>query len=400
MNKNIKIITYQNFPYGGAPANFVRYFSLALEKVGNNVEVIVPTGLSYRNERKSKISRSGRINSIKYNFIGFINNPDSFFFKVLSSLIAFFYTPLYLLCSFIKLKYEILICYNVHFSRTFFLYSVSKILKVKFILIIPEFYEKPKNKIQLIKWFDFYIGLKFLTKYADAHIPLSHYMRDYLENKLKIRKPIYILPNIMNPDDFSIQTKKPFIEGKHTIGYCGTPTRKDGVLDLIKCFSILHYKYPNTHLLIIGDQINNYSLIPSLIEYTKDLKIEENITFTGLVSFEKIPMLLNSCQILTLTRPSGIFAQAGFPTKLGEYFACKIPVLVTKVGDIPYYFENKKHVVLAEPENIDSMLEGFEILLSNHFDSHSMVEEAFNWMQENLNYKNISIKLSEFVTNI
>ena len=204
----------------------------------------------------------------------------------------------------------------------------------------------------------------------------------------------------MNPDDFSIQTKKPFIEGKHTIGYCGTPTRKDGVLDLIKCFSILHYKYPNTHLLIIGDQINNYSLIPSLIEYTKDLKIEENITFTGLVSFEKIPMLLNSCQILTLTRPSGIFAQAGFPTKLGEYFACKIPVLVTKVGDIPYYFENKKHVVLAEPENIDSMLEGFEILLSNHFDSHSMVEEAFNWMQENLNYKNISIKLSEFVTNI
>jgi hypothetical protein len=94
MNKNIKIITYQNFPYGGAPANFVRYFSLALEKVGNNVEVIVPTGLSYRNERKSKISRSGRINSIKYNFIGFINNPDSFFFKVLSSLIAFFYTPL------------------------------------------------------------------------------------------------------------------------------------------------------------------------------------------------------------------------------------------------------------------------------------------------------------------
>jgi len=128
----------------------------------------------------------------------------------------------------------------------------------------------------------------------------------------------------MDPNIFQLSDVKPFIENKITIGYAGTPTRKDGAMDLIESFSILNKKYPGTHLLIIGDVVDpKKSILPELQHRVTELGVDKNITFTGLVPFSRMPALLNSCQILALTRPHGIFAEAGFPTKLGEYFACK-----------------------------------------------------------------------------
>ena len=188
------------------------------------------------------------------------------------------------------------------------------------------------------------------------------------------------------------------MENKITIGYTGTPTRKDGVMDLIKSFSILNQKFPNTHLLIIGDLINGNSLVPQLRKYAEELNIEANITFTGLVLYSKIPALLNSCQILALTRPNGVFAEAGFPTKLGEYLACKKPVLITKIGDIPLYFKNKVHLIIAEPENMESIVAGFESILTDTKLCNEMTENGYNWMKENLHYKYISGKLNDFLS--
>ena len=61
---------------------------------------------------------------------------------------------------------------------------------------------------------------------------------------------------------------------------------------------------------------------------------------------------------MTLIRPNGVFAEAVL-TKIGEYFACKKPVGVTNVGDISTYFKNEEHVIIVEPENIKSIVNGF-----------------------------------------
>ena len=106
---------------------------------------------------------------------------------------------------------------------------------------------------------------------------------------------------------------------------------------------------------------------------------------------------MKSCQILALTRPSGIFAEAGFPTKLGEYFACKKPVLITKVGDIPNYFKNEKHVILVEPNNIDSIVDGFEKIICNKDLSEKLSSNGYDWMKNNLDLNNVSTKLITFL---
>lgn len=397
--KRIKIITYENFPFGGAPANFLRNFSFALSKKFN-VEVILPTGNVFRNvELKPK--KKGKIKGVNYIHLGFTVHPQNFFGKIMNVIWGFTFTPIYLFFSNLFKPFNMVILYNTHITRIFNLLLFKKIFKKKLIIILPEFYEKPtKGFIALAHWFDFYWGLKYLAKYADAFIPVSHYLKEFIESELKVKKPVFILPNLLDPEIFATNNSTEFMPNKITIGYMGTPTRKDGVTDLIQSFSVLNKMYSNTHLLIIGDTIGGESEIPKLKKLALELDCIDNITFTGLISFDKIPALINSCQILALTRPNGIFAEAGFPTKLGEYFACKKPVLITGIGDIPLYLTNEEHAIIVTPEDIDDIVKGFQKIIENKELSNNIAEKGFNWMNKNLNYRNISEKLNNFIFQI
>lgn len=397
----IKIITYDNFPYGGASANLLRLFSLSISKSETKVEVILPTGNVFRNNVESKPKRKGYIGKLKYIHLGFKNHPSNLLGKTCDNFFALILTPIYLLKSNIANSFDTIISYNTHFTRIIHLVIFKFIFKKKLIIILPELYEKPQAyTLAKLRWYDFFFGLKFFAKYADAYIPVSHFLSNYIKKDLKINKPIYILPNLTDPEVFISQQVLRYKYDKITIGYAGTPTRKDGIHDLIKSFAIVNKEHINTHLLIIGDVINGDSVIPDLRKLTVELGCNESVSFTELVPFENIPELLNSCQILALTRPSGIFAEAGFPTKLGEYFACKKPVLITKVGDIPYYLKNEEHVILVPPGDIENIVSGFNSIMEKKDLREKIAYNGFKWMNENLNYKYVSHKLYYFICNI
>lgn len=397
--KNIKLITYTNYPEGGASANFLKYLTLSLSLEKNNVEVILPTGFYYGNHKNDK--KTGRINDVTYRYLTFINHPTSILGKIISFLINPFFLFIALCKSKVKKELDYVILYNCFFQNLIVLLFAKLFLSFKLIVVYPEFYEKPNSLLGKLKWNDFYLGIRYLSKYTDGDIVLTNYLKEYLIKQSKnTLKKILILPNIMSPEFFESKNESQFIPDKITIGYTGTPTRKDGINDLLKSFSIIHKKYPDTHLLIVGDITNGNSVIPNLKKIANELGIENNVTFTGLVPFSKIPSLLNSCQILALTRPKGVFSQAGFPTKLGEYFSCMKPVLITKVGDIPLYFKDSEHVILVEPDNIHDIVDGFEKLIVNPQLGKKISSNAYKWMNEELNYKNVSNKLNSFVNGV
>ncbi len=135
------------------------------------------------------------------------------------------------------------------------------------------------------------------------------------------------------------------------IAYCGTASNnKDGVDELIKAFSIVARRHPDVKLYIIGetpsadDKAGNLRLI-------EDLGIKERVVFTGMISAEKMPQLLKDASVLALDRPNNPRAQNGFPTKLGEYLLTENPVVVTKVGDIPFFLKDGETALLAEQRN-------------------------------------------------
>lgn len=395
----IKIVTYDNFPFGGAPANFVRYFALSLSLIPeNNIEVILPTG-NYGNINNINKSKSGKIDHVNYRHLGFVKHPKFSLGKFADILLGIIIPITLFLKLRVQKEADKLILYNTRFSVTIWYLFIKWLTGIELIIILPEYYEKPTKRISLkyLQWVDFYLGIEYLVKRADKFIVLSTFMKSFLIKKKIKETAILLIPNVIDCDFFMIDNMQQFKQECITIGYCGTPTRKDGIDDLITSFHSLTKNLKGVHLLIIGDSANGPSLIPELYKKVKEMKIDDKVTFTGHVPFQEIPGLLNSCQILALIRPDGIFAKAGFPTKLGEYFACKKPVLITGIGDIPLYFQNKKHVIISKPGDIEDIKNGFIDIIMNKNEYEGMAENAYVWMNENLNYKNISKKLIKFI---
>jgi glycosyltransferase involved in cell wall biosynthesis len=262
---------------------------------------------------------------------------------------------------------------------------------------VPEFYDKSTFDglaFGKLKWFSFLFNIHILNKFSYRLIVFSHYLKNlYLKHGISEDK-IIVQPNLTDFDYWKIKEEIKEESEEYTLGYCGTPTLKDGVNDLLQAIRELKNRNKNVRLLIIGDVTYGKSRIPEMIKLCESLNIAELVTFTGLVSSENVKRYLNKCKILVLTRPNIIQTQAGFPTKLGEYFASEKQILVTSFGDIEKYFAPMKELVTAECGNIENIAEKIIWMLSNPEKSEQIREAGYFRAKQLLSY---SVSLDRIV---
>jgi len=396
----IIILITNSFPYGRASANFLRFFTYCISETGNSIEVLIPTGDS--SSIKDNKVKKGNINGIAFTHLGFINRPKNILGKAADSLLGLFMLHYNLFKRLFIRKVDTIVVYNPISINFPILLGFKYIFKKELIVIISEYYSKPSLpiwKFKKIKWYIFKFNADYLYRFADKFIVFSEYLRNFIQSKFDQEKKILKIPNLIDPSLFTDSSNmEVFKQNTITIGYVGTPTVKDGIYDLILSFGVLNKKHQNTHLLIIGDVITGKSLLPGLKEFALQHKISINtITFKGFLPQNEVSVLLSKCQILALTRPSGVFAEAGFPTKLGEYFSLKKPVVVTRVGDMKHYFQHKVHVVFSNPGEIGTMVSAYEYLIKNPEEARKIGLNGYNWMLENLYYKSYIERINNFL---
>ena len=404
MKTKIIILTSENFPYGSPGANYLRNLSSGLQLNSNYlIEVWLQSGNSrpYAGFQNHMVNS---INNVTYCFLGgYALRPKSNLGKFYNDLMGLF-APLVRIMK-ERRSINTIIVYNSSAIRVIFSLLLCRLLNIHTIKIIPEWYEKSSiltSKLKYFKWWDFIFGMKVLNFHFDKLIVLSSYLKNFYISHGYPTKQLFILPNLVNLDEFfSIASADRVVNERKervVIGYSGTPVRKDGILDLLQAFGLLVRNYRNVELLVIGDISQTVTAIQYLKAKAEELCIPESqIRFTGLVDFMEVPGLLNCCDILVLARPSGQFAEAGFPTKLGEYLACKKPVVVTKVGDIPKYFEDKVNAVLVDPDNSVSICKGINFLIENPDIAKAIGLKGFDWVNLNLEYKIATIPVVAFI---
>jgi glycosyltransferase involved in cell wall biosynthesis len=241
--------------------------------------------------------------------------------------------------------------------------------------------------------------MKYFVPRFDFIFVLTTFLRDYFIKTGVDKSRIILIPNFVDLETFQYkpgENKSLFFNNKFVVGYCGSPYRKDGILDLLEAFRKFSSSV-DAHLLIIGDMPGKDTLLPGLLKIAKELGLESKITFTGLVPFSEIPALLGLCSVLVLARPSGRFADAGFPTKLGEYFASRKPVIITSVGDIPYYFEDERELLIAQPDNPGSICEKLSRLYHDEALAVNISETGYNWAAENLEFRKNAKRIIDFI---
>ena len=346
-----------SFPEGNAATNRIHTYAKGFTENGITVHVI-----SFANEYLS--NSNGVINGI-YFYHPFGQEKRSIYFLIRrwQKFIKYFKT--------IRLAKEInkkdkVIVFNCWTGRLFtqlFVFILAKSLKSKMIL---ERNEHPLRNYQssFFRRIQGEINAYMETVLCDGIYCISQYLIDFYKKRNIGKKKLFLVPGTVDIERFriSINSPLPF----QCILYCGSLTiQKDGVGILIESFNRITEKYPEINLVLIGkgDSVKEEIIIKDLVA---KLNVEKRVFFLGQLSRDKIPAYLNNAKILALARPKSMVADAGFPSKLTEYLATGVPVVVTEVGDIPVYLKDNENAFLSKPDSVDAFAEKLDFALSNY----------------------------------
>lgn len=149
--------------------------------------------------------------------------------------------------------------------------------------------------------------------------------------------------------------------------YIGGYSPRKNILGLIEAFSILKTKFHrDIKLVISGNKGISYSIYKKRVE---ELRIEDNVIFTGFISMKHIPYLYNA---------SSLFVYPSFYEGFGlppiEAMACGVPVIASKASSIPEILQDS--ALLIDPHNIDILCSKMHAVLMNKCLQNALISKG------------------------
>lgn len=194
-------------------------------------------------------------------------------------------------------------------------------------------------------------------------------------------KPSLVVSTVVDMDRFGVAARER--PERRFICYMGNmELAKDNVDNIIRAFSLVAEKYSDLDLHLYGRP--NSADRQVLVDLLAGLGLGQRVIFDA-VSYRAVPEILATATVLVSSQPKTVRAQGGFPTKLGEYLATGVPVLVTRVGEIGEQLTDGTHVFFAEPEDpigyamkLQYILENYEVAQSVASAGRQLVMEKYS----------------------
>ena len=253
---------------------------------------------------------------------------------------------------------------------------------IKNSVIVKEETEHPLVRVGNKNKLNIYLFLKYHYKIFDGLFVITHNLYKYFKEELNYKKPIFIVPMIVDVDRF----KNCFGTNNNSIVFSGIlDDQKEGVDLLIKAVSKVFKIHPDYTLNLYGNAVDN----AQEYRYKKmisELNIEKNVIMHGYKIRDEMTCILLKSGILVFTRPSSLQAAYGFSTKLGEYLAAGKPVLATRVGEIEVYLKDRINAFICDP-NVESIANKLCEIIEDSFFASKVAEEGRLCAIEHFNNK-------------
>lgn len=133
---------------------------------------------------------------------------------------------------------------------------------------------------------------------------------------------------------------------KFVMMYHGTLTRIYGLDIAIEAFGIAHRDMPGAEFWILGSGPE----AGRLAEQAARLGLSSKVRLVGRVPSTEIPNWLKQCTVGVLPIRQDVFLDLAFPNKLPEFIISQIPVIVSRLKAIHYYF-SEDAVSYCEPNS-------------------------------------------------
>jgi len=130
-------------------------------------------------------------------------------------------------------------------------------------------------------------------------------------------------------------------------------------------------------------------------------KYKDSIICHGRIPYEQVKEKIAEADFTVLLRPQMRYANAGFPTKVGESMACGTPVICNVTSDLGRYVEDGVNGIICENETKEACAEALKkaLALSNE-QIKQMRENAVNTARESFDYNAYINRVGDFLNRI
>lgn len=184
-----------------------------------------------------------------------------------------------------------------------------------------------------------------VIKKSDALICSS---KPLMKKLYRQNKSVTVIENgvdtkLFKPCSRQMARKKLRIDQKDTvIGYFGFMGPNYGIKELVNATRKLRNTYPRVRLLLAGKKHDHIGLDQPYIDYR------------GVVNQKEIPLFINSSDVVVIPYFTDGQISVSNPCKLSEYLACDVPIVSTRVSNIPEILSDIPEA-LCNPGDSDEM---------------------------------------------
>ncbi|MDD5571982.1 MAG: glycosyltransferase family 4 protein [Bacteroidales bacterium] len=211
--------------------------------------------------------------------------------------------------------------------------------------------------------------IEIINKNADYFVFVSGYIYQAISKKFEIRNPV-IIKNGYNSDVFkyieAIKNKEKKIFNLISVGSLEHIKGQDLLID-----AVAEIKNINLTLVGIGDLKEKYE------EIILKKGIKERVKIKGHQTQTQIRELYKDADIFCLPSRSESFGIAAI-----EAMACGLPVVATKVGEMPCLIKNGINGYLAEINSVESIKKNIILAIETKWNNKriaSEIEDNYSW---------------------
>ncbi len=355
--------------------NRVRRYAEALVRRGDTVDVI---GLSHPDREDKK-----EINGVNvYNIQKRKLNERTKFDYLFRTTLFLFQSFLFLTMRHIKNPYKLIHVHSVP-DYEVFAAIVAKILGAKIILdihdIVPEFYagKFSSNKTGVI-----FRALVFIEKLCCSfsnHVIISnHIWADKLTKRSVKEEKCLTLLNFPDPFIFYNRLLEKRNSTPFTLIYPGTLNWHQGLDIAIEAMDIVKKRALPAELHIYGRGPEEQNLKNLALS----LDLSTHVKFHGILSLEEVAQRMAFADSGLVPKRADGFGNEAFSTKIFEFMALGVPVIVSKTRIDEYYF-NDSLVLFFAPGNAYDLAEKISACVKDRQLVLTRAQNAAPFIREN-----------------
>lgn len=347
--------------------NRVRRYAETLARSGYSVDAIA---LRRKGQPKQQTVNDIRLFGVQYR----IKNERGKFSYLAKIILFFCRSMLRLAWQQIKEPYDIVHVHSVPDFEVFAAF-VPKLMGAKVILdihdIVPEFYaSKFKVSSGSFAFRSLVLVEKISCWFADHVIVSNHIWEKRLRERSVPQSKLITILNFPDTKVFSRRGRSRH-DGRIIMLYPGTLNFHQGLDIAIRAFSYIDQQIPEAefHIYGSGDQL---AVLQKLIS---DLHLEGRVLLRGSLPIDKMARVIEDADIGIVPKRNSGFGDEAFSTKILEFMALGVPVIVSATTIDRYYF-NEQIVRFFGANDDHSLAESMMQLVKDRRESLALVHRA------------------------